>query len=234
MSAAVTIDDGRRFRVRLCAALVAEFMYLIGRSALISAIESEFYLELVRTIWRLLFIVIYLWLFSDTVLGRRDRRPLPRHPLLIASVLISVATIPLVHQGSPFAWHLAALDVVAIPIVAMREELFYRGILQTALEKGSSSRLGDPGCCALLCPVAHWCSTYQLGDNVVLCRMWRCLRSCVSIHPQPMDCRCSPRTLRFPGLAALHPTNSTCDRTSRESRRSTRRTFMVVTESKQS
>src|SRR5687767_4162065 len=135
MSVVATGDDGRGFRVKLAVALVAEIVYLVGRSMLISAIEDEFHLELFRTAWRLLFIVIYVWLFLDTVIGDRDRQPLPRHPLLMASIFVSVATIPLVHQGSPFVWHMAALDIVAIPIVAMREELFYRAILQSALEK---------------------------------------------------------------------------------------------------
>ena len=125
--------DSQSFRARLAVALACEVLFLAGRYVLSTVIEDALHAEIARTAWRLLFVVVYISLFFDLV-TRRDRRPLPRDTLLIGSIVISVATLPLVHHGAPFDWRWAALDLVAIPIVAMREELFYRAILQSALD----------------------------------------------------------------------------------------------------
>lgn len=121
---------------RFVAAAVAEVVYLVGRTYIVSQFQSAGYLEIegALTAWRLAFVFVYLSLFFDLATSKGGtRQGLPMQPLIIASVLIALATMPLAHGGEPFSWPDHVFEVVAIPIAALREELFYRAIALTAL-----------------------------------------------------------------------------------------------------
>lgn len=115
-------------------ALAAECVYLTGRTVILPFFESEVSKELAITSWRVPFVLLYAWiLFSIVGNSERTRGP-PSHPLLWAAIVLSLL-------AGPPAWGYVPLDSTVIvfiftaPIIAMREELFFRGILQSALEK---------------------------------------------------------------------------------------------------
>jgi membrane protease YdiL (CAAX protease family) len=127
--AIVGAGEGYKVRIRLAVAVVAEFTYLFGRSAIISVVDDPFYRELMWTGWRLAFVLLYLWLFFD-IIRNAERRPLSRNPLLVISIIIFLGAMPFAHGGGGAGW----IELVAVPLVALREEFFYRAILQNALE----------------------------------------------------------------------------------------------------
>ena len=120
---------------RFVAAILAEIAYLVGRTYIIDLFESRHEVEAALSLWRLIFVLLYLWIFYDTVANKSRRLPVPRHPLLITSLLIALATMPLAHVAFSFNWPSDLFELVAIPIAALREELFYRAVVQNALER---------------------------------------------------------------------------------------------------
>jgi membrane protease YdiL (CAAX protease family) len=129
------IDGGKslKLRVRLLVAIAGELVYLFGRSVIIASVGDRFLLEVVWTAWRLAFVLFYLWLFFDVVKNQHERRPIPRDPLFGAFVVICLAVVPFATTAWSTNWREGLLDLVAVPIVALREELFYRAIVQRAL-----------------------------------------------------------------------------------------------------
>jgi membrane protease YdiL (CAAX protease family) len=90
--------------------------------------------ELVLDAWRLLFIPLYVVLFRRLHGEGRISRGMPWHPLLLAAVLIIIATPPFgMAVDSPA--YLAVLAGLTFPIAVPREELFDHGILQDMLER---------------------------------------------------------------------------------------------------
>jgi membrane protease YdiL (CAAX protease family) len=92
--------------------------------------------ELVTTAWRLVFLAIYLWLFFDVAKQAWHapyRRPLP--PLLVGAIGASFLIILLAGYWQQQDLDTRLVFALTSPIVAMREELFYRLILQTALQR---------------------------------------------------------------------------------------------------
>jgi membrane protease YdiL (CAAX protease family) len=90
--------------------------------------------ELVLDAWRLLFIPLYVVLFRRLHGTGRTSRGMPWHPLLLAAVVIIIATPPFgaAVEGSAYVAVLAGLT---FPIAVPREELFDHGILQDTLER---------------------------------------------------------------------------------------------------
>lgn len=123
--------ETRRFAI----AFGAELIYLIGRTFILSSLADSIAAVIVWTIWRLVFVSFYWWLFFDLVKSPERRERLSVHPLLFACVLLVLATSPLVHQGWLFESPADLIFILQIPVASAREELFYRVILLNALAK---------------------------------------------------------------------------------------------------
>ena len=91
--------------------------------------------ELIWTAWRLPFAALYLWLFFGEARAAGVRRSMPWHPLLLAVLAIDLPLMPF--PGSNLGLDPACRTVLVLttPVVALREELIYRVILQSALER---------------------------------------------------------------------------------------------------
>lgn len=114
---------------RFAIAILLELGYVLGRLGIQVWQPEEPACELWKNAWRLVFIVIYAAFFFDWK-GALGRERIRAQPFLVASIVLLLATVS--GGGSeplPFAWLLA----ITAPIPAMREELFYRGILQRFL-----------------------------------------------------------------------------------------------------
>jgi membrane protease YdiL (CAAX protease family) len=113
-------------------AMSAELVYLAGRTWLLRAIPDFIPQEIAWSAWRLVFLALYFWLFRGYIPTKAERRGMPRHPLLaVALVLVLVEASNHSPRDFPYALVLA----VTTPIVGLREELFYRVILQGYLER---------------------------------------------------------------------------------------------------
>lgn len=115
----------------------AECFYLAGRTAIVLVFEDAVVKEWALTIWRIPFIFIYARLF-DLSPGAEGREKFPSHPLLWLSIALACT-------AGPAAWHeysfdsLTLLFMATTPVVALREELFYRCLLV-----GSLGRIWNP------------------------------------------------------------------------------------------
>ena len=119
--------------VNLAIAVVAEVIYVAGRTLINARVSGELEVELARTAWRLVFVALYVWLALSTLRRTRVRKTYA-HPLLISAVVLTAVVTPF---GGGFIGDRNTLLVfiLATPIVAIREELFYRVILQGSLER---------------------------------------------------------------------------------------------------
>ena len=117
-------------------AVFAELAYVAGRTMILPALPGPITAELAVTTWRLLFLALYLWLCRELLrqpgaLGLR----MPRHPVLLGAIALFFGMMPLAGQGGSFDLATRIVYTLTIPIVALREELFYRVILQGTLER---------------------------------------------------------------------------------------------------
>ena len=119
----------------LSAAIAFEAVYLIGRSHLPLESQSPVMEELIRTAWRLPFCPLYWYLARLFVPGPRAPWKSAWHPLVSVSAVLGFLAWPLAGYtaGPGLATHL--VFALTTPIVAVREELFYRAILQGGLER---------------------------------------------------------------------------------------------------
>lgn len=118
----------------LLAAIAFEAIYLIGRSHLPLESRSPVAEELIRTAWRLPFCPLYWYLARFFVPGPREPWKSAWHPMVSVSAALGFLAWPLAGWtvGPGLATHLVL--AVTTPIVAVREELFYRAMLQGGLE----------------------------------------------------------------------------------------------------
>ena len=121
-----------RWVARFVLALSAELVYLAGRTWLLRHWPAGVAQELAWSAWRLPFVAIYLALFRELIFAAPPR-PMPRHPLLIAAIALACVAIPL--DPRPADWSYRLVLAFTSPIVGVREELFYRGIVQGFLER---------------------------------------------------------------------------------------------------
>lgn len=90
--------------------------------------------ELALTAWRVPFALLYLWLFLGEVRAS-GKRSMPRHALLLGVLVFAVAFMPFRSYGVRIDYACTIVSILTTIVVAAREELFYRVILQSALEK---------------------------------------------------------------------------------------------------
>lgn len=122
--------------IHLAIALAAECVYLIGRAFILPVFESDVARELAITSWRVPFVLLYAWLFFVGMGGKAtEKRGVPSHLLLWGAVFLAFVAGPPA-WGPPPPFDLSdSVFLLTAPIVAMREELFLRAILQNALER---------------------------------------------------------------------------------------------------
>jgi membrane protease YdiL (CAAX protease family) len=122
-------------RPYLLIAIAAECVYVVGRTFIRPAFTTAISAELAITAWRLAFALLYLWIFVRLSRDAGKRGGVPWDPLLVGAVIVDLVV-------GPFAWGANKSDLTTTlvfaattPIVALREELFYRAILQGELER---------------------------------------------------------------------------------------------------
>lgn len=92
--------------------------------------------ELAISAWRLVFVVLFGGLYLYVLRSGRGPRLVQWHPLLVISIVIALAALPLAGYGVEGDWGpLLVFFFLGIPLAAITEELFYRAILQSALER---------------------------------------------------------------------------------------------------
>jgi membrane protease YdiL (CAAX protease family) len=122
-------------RAYLLVAVAAEVAYLIGRVLIRSEVDGPISAELAVTAWRLIFAIAYGWMFF-VALGRKavEGRIVPHRPVLIGVILLTLLAGPPSWGEPDVDWSLRIALILTAPVVALREELFYRGILLRGLE----------------------------------------------------------------------------------------------------
>lgn len=128
----MTLSPGRRFAV----ALGAELVYLAGRTFIRAQALGEIPTELLVTGWRVAFIVLYVYLYREALRGAW-RAPLrrPVHALLWFGIILDLAVVMMAGYGRSVPLDARLVYIATIPAVALREEMFYRFILQDELER---------------------------------------------------------------------------------------------------
>ena len=119
---------------RFALAMALEFVYLAGRTWILDRWDYGITREFLWSAWRVPFVAIYLAMLPPFLFAGEQRRGMPWHPLLLAALALSFVEIPVVvdvERDFPYQAVLAATT----PIVGLREEIFYRGILQGSLER---------------------------------------------------------------------------------------------------
>jgi membrane protease YdiL (CAAX protease family) len=132
------VDDlGTRSRLwaYLVVAIAAELVYLAGRTLIRRAFADAIPAELAVTAWRLAFLILYFWLFMRSMRNTKGSRTMPWHPLLLGAVALDLVVGPYAWSENAFDWPTSIVFLLTTPVVALREELFYRAILQGALER---------------------------------------------------------------------------------------------------
>lgn len=117
----------------LIAAIGLEVSYIVGRGFVVAGNTDPFARELKWTVWRLIFVVLYAAFFIDWRRSSESHVNRQGLPLIAVAVTVYLVTMPLAGYG--VAMPLAVLYAITSPVVAMREEFFYRAILQSALVK---------------------------------------------------------------------------------------------------
>jgi len=117
-------------------AFAAELAYLAGRTLIRAGVQDAVLLELATTAWRILFVALYVWLFLDrlrAVWVAPARRSI--HPLLGFGIAASILSIMTAGYWQNQDMTTVLVFALTTPVAAFREELFYRFILQDALER---------------------------------------------------------------------------------------------------
>jgi membrane protease YdiL (CAAX protease family) len=123
-------------RAALVIALASELVYIAGRALIRGHMSEEIPRELVTTAWRIAFIGWYAWLFAGAIREAwRAPAARPVHPLLWIALGIAVVPVPLAGYASGLDAVSRIVFALTTPFVALREEIFYRFILQNALER---------------------------------------------------------------------------------------------------
>jgi len=91
--------------------------------------------ELIWTAWRLPFAALYLWLFFTEARAAGVRRSMPWHPLLLGVLAFDLVSLPFAGGNLGLDAGCRMVFVLTTPVVALREELIYRVIVQSALER---------------------------------------------------------------------------------------------------
>jgi membrane protease YdiL (CAAX protease family) len=120
---------------KLLLALAVEIAYAVATRAWLPQVLAGIPLELAVTALRLATAVLYWRLFQALIFSRQSRPGVWRDPLLLAG-LAAVLLSPVVAGAwelpdAATRWVFAATSLV----VALREELLYRGVLQNLLER---------------------------------------------------------------------------------------------------
>ena len=123
------------YGARLALALAAECAYLAARTAVFSQYPDLMEREVALSLLRLASALACIALFPEILRGDAARRAPPLHPLLVAVVAIDLLAMPLAGLSMAFNPPASLVLAATAPIVGLREEIFYRGILQEALVK---------------------------------------------------------------------------------------------------
>jgi membrane protease YdiL (CAAX protease family) len=136
-TAGVPVAEGRVSPgAGLAIVIVAELVYIAGRSVVSAQFPAMIPGELALTAWRLLFVGLYVWLFRESLREAWRASSKRRvHPLLIAGA--AVALFVILAAGYARSLDLGTRLVFALTtlVVALREEIVYRFVLQNALER---------------------------------------------------------------------------------------------------
>jgi membrane protease YdiL (CAAX protease family) len=121
-------------------AVAAELVYVAGRFAIYGSLASPIGREWTLTAWRLVILAFDAWLFRDALRIAVSRRRVPRNAVLLGAVAISLAIAILGPKGEGYSLSRQLVFAATTVVVGLREEVFYRLILQGGLRQ----RLG-PG-----------------------------------------------------------------------------------------
>jgi membrane protease YdiL (CAAX protease family) len=122
----------------LAIAGIIEVTYAIFTRTWLRTYATGVELELLKSLLRLGSALAYWWLFRDLILSRRPRREQLVHPLFSIGILV-VLLVPVL-VGKVEAPNMTTRVVFALTsvVVAVREEFFYRGVLQNVLARSFS------------------------------------------------------------------------------------------------
>jgi membrane protease YdiL (CAAX protease family) len=126
-----------RPNVAVVIAILGELIFIVGGTLIRRRFPGAMTVpgELVISAWRLVFIALFGWLYLYVLRNGRGSRLGQWHPLLVVAIVIELAALPLAGYGVEGGWEpLLVFFFVGIPLAAITEELFYRAILQSALE----------------------------------------------------------------------------------------------------
>lgn len=114
-------------------AIALECLYLTGRTFLLPDIASPVVKELAWTAWRLPFCAAYAWIARDALTLPTGREKWP--PLLSVALALGILADPVsgYNAGGRAIDHF--IMAATSPIVALREELFYRAIMLRFVER---------------------------------------------------------------------------------------------------
>ncbi len=123
---------------RLAVAALVELTYALTTRVWLRAHYEGIELELLTTAGRLVSLLIFFLLFRKLILSRQPNARRALHPLAVCAVSLLLLTPVLI--GSYALSSITAQIVFAATslVVALKEEVLYRGVLQNVLE----SRLG--------------------------------------------------------------------------------------------
>jgi len=117
--------------------IVTEIIYILSATALsVKFKESPFYSELYKTIFRIVSLIIYSIIFKKSFI--LENRIIPRSKYKSSLIVVAVLflfSFPVLFGKSGFTRPLRILWFLSSFIVGFREEIFYRGIIQTSLNK---------------------------------------------------------------------------------------------------
>jgi len=117
--------------------IATEAMYIITSTALsIILKDSPFYSELYKTILRIASLVIYSIIFRKSfIIENNIKRKFNNYYFIVIIASIFLFSFPFLFGKSGFTENLRILWLLSSFIVGFREEIFYRGIVQTSLNK---------------------------------------------------------------------------------------------------
>lgn len=126
--------------VRLATAICIEIAYVVFSRMWLRAHFSGIELELLVTACRLASLLAYWLLFKELLSQARTKRPLNPTFSLYCGIALLLMVPLLFYGGYPSDYSYRAIFALTSIVVSFREEVFYRGVMQTILEK----RFGFP------------------------------------------------------------------------------------------